>query len=536
MEEIYMPFKRITVMDIYEIVRRWHHQHPLSHIAQASGYDRKTVRKYIQVARARGLTLERPLPAKEQVVALLADAIPAPQRPAKAQALLEPFLEEIRDLIHNKSNPLKPKTAFEVLTERHDLGGKVSYSSFKRFARAHQLALSPEKSTCRVEVPPAREVQIDYAKVGLLPDPATGKRKTVYAFIATLSSSRHKYVEFTFSQNQQSFVASHVKMFEYFGGVVERIVLDNLKTGVLKADLYDPRLNPTYREMAEHYGCFLDPCRVVRPKDKGKVERDVQTIREQFRKLVALYPDLDLGKATQHLQIWCKETYGQRKHGTTQLKPYPTFLELEQPMLAPLPSEPFELAQWKEATVHPDHYVQFNKKAYSVPHPYVGKKVWVRGTDKVMQIFYEHKLIKQHTVTSHYRHTDWSDFPKNVAAALDEGLPRHLQSRAAGIGPNFGQLVRQVLQPHAFVNLRKAQALVNLAERWPAALVEKAALYALKHHRAITYKEFKHLLETFEKQNHLQTELPLSEQTLEFIRDIHYFFPEPEPKRERRSL
>jgi transposase len=527
MMEESMAFKRITVMDLYDIIRRWHHKHPLSHIAKDSGYDRKTLRKYIQRAKDKGLTLERPLPAKEQVMDLLQDAIPTTQRPAKAQALLEPFLEELRDLINNQTNPLKPKTAFEVLCERHNLNDKVSYSSFKRFTRAHQLTLSPEKSTCRLEVPPAKEVQIDYAKVGLLLDPATGRRRTVYAFLATLCYSRHKYVEFVFSQNQQSFVASHVKMFEYFGGVPERIVLDNLKNGVIKADLYDPRLNRTYQELAEHYDCFLDPCRVVRPKDKGKVERDVQTIREQFRKLATLYPDLEIGRANREIQIWCQQTYGQRKHGTTQLKPYPTFLECEHPALKSLPSEPFQLAQWKEATVHPDHYVQFNKKAYSVPHPYVGKKVWVRGTDKVVQIFYDHKLIKQHTVTSHYRHTDWNDFPKNVGAALDEGLPRHLQSRAAGIGPNFQQLVRQTLQPHAFVNLRKAQALLNLAQGWPPALVEKAAVYALKHHSSLTYKEFKHLLETFEKQNHQQTELPLSQQTLEFIRDINYFFQEP---------
>ena len=93
---------------------------------------------------------------------------------------------------------------------------------------------------------------------------------TVYAFIATLSHSRHKFVDFVYKQDQQSFVASHVKMFNYFDGVPKRLVIDNLKNGVLKADLYDPRLNPTYRELAEHYRCFIDPARVSRPKDKGK--------------------------------------------------------------------------------------------------------------------------------------------------------------------------------------------------------------------------------------------------------------------------
>ena len=522
-----MAYKKITVMDIYEIIRRWHNKQPIRHIAQALGYDRKTVRKYIQAAGAKGLILEQPLPAKEQVVSLLQDVPPTTQRPSKAQTILEPFLSQIVALIQDKKNPLKPKTAFEVLCERQALEQKVSYSSFKRFIRAHRLAISPEKSTCRLEVLPGSEVQIDYAKMGLLIDPLTAKRKNVYAFIATLSCSRHKYVEFVYSQNQQSFVASQVNMFEYFGGVPERILLDNLKSGVIKPDLYDPKLNHAYREMAEHYNCFLDPCRVTHPKDKGKVERDVQTIREQFRKQLALKPNLNIQQANQHIKTWCIEQYGQRKHGTTQLKPYPNFVELEKPALKPLPSEPFKIALWKEATVHPDHYIQFNKKTYSVPHAYVGKKVWVKGTDKLVQIYYENNLIKQHVITSHYRHTDWRDFPENVKAALDEGLPIYLQSKAARVGPQFQQLVRNTLQPHAFLNLRKAQALINLAEKWRPTLVEQASAYALQQNISLNPKTFKRLLQIFEKQNQSQTQLPISEQTRQFIRDINYFIQEP---------
>lgn len=522
-----MAFKKITIMDIYEIIRRWHNRQHKKHIAQLLGYDRKTVRKYIQKAIAKGLSLEHPLPEKEQVLDLLQDAVTTTQRPSKAQTLLEPFLAEIVDLINDQKNPLKPKTAFEVICERHDLVGKVSYSSFKRFVKAHSLAISPSKTTCRLEVPPASEVQIDYAKVGLLFDPLTGKRKTVYAFIATLSYSRHKYVEFVYSQNQQSFVVSHVNMFEYFEGVPERILLDNLKTGVIKPDLYDPQLNPTYREMAEHYHGFLDPCRAAHPKDKGKVERDVQTIRQQFRKQLALNPKLDIQKANQTIKTWCIEQYGHRKHGTTQLEPYHTFLECEKASLKPLPQETFEIAQWKQATVHPDHYIQFNKKAYSAPHAYVGRKVWVKGTHKLVQIFYEHKLIKQHVITSSYRHTDWGDFPENVKAALDEGLPRHLQSKAAEVGPQFQQLVRNTLKPHAFLNLRKAQALLALAERWPHQLVEQAAAYAIAQNISATPKSFIRLLQSLEGQNQPQTQLPVSEQTFEFIRDMAYFIHKP---------
>jgi len=199
---------------------------------------------------------------------------------------------------------------YKVICERHNL--KVGYSSFKRFVKANHICLpSPLKATCRIEVPPASETQIDYGRMGLLFDPITRSNRVVHAFIATLSYSRHKYVEFVYSQNQQSFIASHVNMFEFFAGVTERINLDNLKDAIRKPDLYDPKLNRAYQEMAEHYHFFIDPCRIAHAKDKGKVERDVQTVREQFRKFLALYPDLHIQQANQLIKKWCMEDYGQ---------------------------------------------------------------------------------------------------------------------------------------------------------------------------------------------------------------------------------
>lgn len=283
-----MGFKTITTMDIYEIIRRWHNKQSIHQISKALGYDRKTVSKLINRVKAKGLTLDSPLPPKDQVIALIADALPQSPRLSGAQQILEPFLPEIVELVNNKKTPIKPKTAYEVISARHDLSGQVSCSSFKRFVRANSSLILPTKSgsTCRIEVPPGNEVQVDYGRMGLLLDPITGKHKVVSAFIGTLSHSRHKYVEFVYTQNQRSFVASHVNMFEYFGGVPDRVNPDNLKSGVIKPDLYDPQLNRTYQEMAEHYHCFVDPSRVAHPKDKGKVERDVQTVREQLEQAI----------------------------------------------------------------------------------------------------------------------------------------------------------------------------------------------------------------------------------------------------------
>lgn len=518
-----MGYKEITVMNLHEIIRRWHDQQKIAHIANALGYDRKTVRHYIKLAQQLGLSPQQPLPDKEQLIHLLNQSIVPPKRPQQAQELLERFLPEITDLVNAKFNPVKPKIAFEVICEKYDLSGQVSYSSFKNFVRNNQIAISPDKATCRLEVEPGSEAQLDYAKVGLLLDPAVDKKKTVHAFITTLSFSRHKFVEFTFKQNQQSFVASHINMFEFFGGVPHRLSLDNLKNGVIKPGLYDPQLNRTYQEMAEHYGCFIDPCRVSHPKDKGKVERDVQTVRQQFRKLLALYPDLTLVQANQLIQQWAIHDYGQKGHGTTHVKPYPTFSDLEQPQLKPLPAQPFDMSQWKQAKVHPDHYIQFNNKAYSAPHRLVGKTVWVRGTHKIVQIYDQGQLIKQHAVPNGFRQTDINDFPPNVQAVLDKGLPRRLQQQASDIGPQFGTLIRTLLQQHAFLNMRRAQGLVALAEKYPLPLVEQAAELALKQQLSTHPKLFKRLIEIIQNHNQQQRPIQLSQQSLEFVRDMDYF-------------
>jgi hypothetical protein len=315
-------------------------------------------------------------------------------------------------------------------------------------------------------------------------------------------------------------------MFEFFGGVPHRLLLDNLKNGVIKPNLYDPQLNRTYQELAEHYGCFIDPCRVSHPKDKGKVERDVQTVRQQFRKLLAINPSLTLAQANQLIQQWAINDYGQKDHGTTHWKPYPTFSDQERPQLRPLPTQPFDLAQWKQAKVHPDHYIQFNNKAYSVPHRFVGKTVWVRGTHNIVQIYDQHQLIKQHTVPKGFRQTDVNDFPANFQTVLDKGLPRLLQQKASDIGPQFGTLIRILLQQHAFLNMRRAQGLVALAEKYPRPLVEQAAELALKQQLSTHPQLFKRLIETIQNHDQQQSPIHLSQQSLEFVRDMDYFIHE----------
>lgn len=518
-----MAYHEVTVMEKWDIFRRWHTaRQSIRSIAHTLEIDRKTVRRIITHLQDQGLTRDTPLPDRDTVMRMCEDTKSTLGRSSTAQILLEPYLEETKSLITSSVNPLSPKIAFEVLCTRHGLADKVSYSSFRRFMRARASEFTPLATTCRMETPPGDSVQIDYGFAGLRMLELGDRQSKVYLFIATLACSRHKYVEVVRSQNQQSFVASHVRMFAYFGGVPRRLVIDNLKAGVIKPDLYDPVLNRSYQEMAEHYNTFIDPCRPGSPKDKGKVESDVKTIRAQYNKFCVLHPDATDHELTELINEWLREKYGHRKHGTTQMEPYPVFLNEERPALSPLPEQPFEIACWKQAKVHPDQYVQFNKQAFSVPQAYVLRQVWVRGTEKTIQIYFENHLIQQHVRKARYRHTDPLNFPENVRKALDEGIPLYLQEQAGRIGPQFRQCIRTVLEVNAFINMRRAQGLVKTGKTFPAELVEAAAQHVLEKRIPPTVKSFKLLLNKFAQQAAEPT-LPLSDETKSFIRPFEYF-------------
>lgn len=437
--------------------------------------------------------------------------------PARCQ--FEQHRDEIVDLITRSVDPLRPKTAFEVICIRR--GTTASYSSFKRFVRHNVPELSPKRTTCRVEVEPGAEIQIDYASVGLLRDEAAGRNRKVYAFIGTLSNCRYKYLEFVHSQNQQSFAASHVRMLEFFNGVSRCLVVDNLKSGVLKADLYDPELNPLYRDLAEHYGTFIDAARVRVPTDKGKIERVVPLARELFRKLKTLNARLDIGEANRLALDWCRNVNGMRIHGTTGERPFEAFTEREQRALKPLPQTPFEMASWKKVKVHPDQFIQFEKKTFSIPNRLVGHTLWARGTEKLVQIYdLDYRLVKQHVRTARFRHTDWSDFPENVTLMLSDRAVVNVIRRAAAIGSAMEAYVRRILEPHAKINLRKALGIVGLREHYEPEQLEAAATAAVSG-RFVRYKEFKRLLEEPAPQE--EEPIPISSETASFMRSADYF-------------
>jgi len=530
-----MAYKEVQTVTIWEILRRWADQQPLTTIAASVGCDRKTVRSYIELARTMGLNREDFVPErKEELLPRLQEA--ASRRvhaKATGQMFLEPHVEEILALINDHETPLKPKTAFQVIARRYELIGKVSYSSFKRLARARQLSVKARRSTCRIETRPGEQTQIDYAKMGLLWDQVEKHRRVVYAFIGTLSFSRHKFIQFIFTQDQASFTQSHVDMAAWFGGVTKVLTIDNLKTGILKANIYDPVYNRTYADFAEHYRTHIDPCRTASPKDKGKVERDVQTVRELYRMFVTEHPSATLGELNRSARTWLLEEYGTRNHGTTGEPPLERFRDYEEQALIALPAVPYTVARWGQAVVHPDHYIQIMGHRFTVSTEYVGKTVQVMLTPKLAKIYINNELIKtEPIVPGKTTYTDWNDFPATVQFALSEKTPRWLIKTARETGGEaFAQLVTGLLSVPGFSYLRRVLGLRDVVKGYSVEVVEHAANRALALDKPINTHLFRYMLESIRKEQQEAPSLeglPLSETTESFMRSADYFLSQAE--------
>jgi transposase len=436
----------MRINELFELYRRWREGHSARSLARNYGFDRKTVEKYCH----RFAEIDVPPDASAEVIReYLNRILPENLKPAPAFAALIPFEQELRELLERKENPLKPKSAWLVLAEKYDLAGHASYETFKRFVRQRGILVSGKPATVRIELPPGEELQIDYGFVGYHTDPLNGLKRKVHAFCGILSFSRFPFLHFVYSQDQTSFTLSHVRMFSFYGGAPKKISLDNLKTGILKAHVTDPTVNTAYGELCEYYGVFVDPCRVARPEEKGKIERFIPQARELFRRLVSLHPEASLEELSDRALIRCTDEYGGKPHGTTGIPPARAF-DMEKPSLLPLPARPFEVPFWTIAKVHPDQFIMVKKKMYSLPRVYVGKRVTVRISGGLVRIFFQEKEIRRYTVPSGHRAYREEDFPESSRAFMNGTYPDFLKrSTRENFGDAAADFIELVLKPNA---------------------------------------------------------------------------------------
>ena len=395
-------------MDVREILRRFQEGESDRAVARALQVSRKTVRRYRKWAEERGL-LEGPLPSLSDLHSLVEAALAGPAPPQNTSSV-EPYGELVVKL---RKQGVEIAAIWERLKEREYQG---SYASVYRFVR--NLEPRTPEVTVRVETRPGEEVQVDFGYAGKMINPETGKEQKAWAFVMTLSWSRHEYVEFVFDQSVKTWLRAHRNGLVFFGGVPRRIVVDNVKAAIIRACWDDPLGQQSYRECAEHYGFLITPCLPRKPEHKGKVEQGgVHYVKRNFlggREVTSIT------QANRDVVRWVNTTAGNRIHGTTKERPLERF-DIERSALQPLPQTPYDMAVWKQVKLHRDCHLVFDKAYYSAPFRLVGQQLWVRGGTHEVQIYTtNYALVGTHTRAQHpgQRMTHLAHLPHHKVAGL----------------------------------------------------------------------------------------------------------------------
>jgi len=519
----------LKIGHLYEVYRRVVAGETRSAISLQTGWDRKTIGKCVKVLTDRSLLPSETALARDEFSRQAGDLADQPrEKSTPARDQLIDHLDELRDLIAppkdengRSEKPMRPKSAYRVIVRRHGLS--IGYSSFKRFARDHGLMIAARKLYTRIELPPGREIQLDYGKMGVMS--VNAQNRTIWAFCAILTHSRKPFVQLVTSQNEQSFAESVVEMFHFYEGVTEFITVDNLKAAVIKPDLWDPQLNRSLAEVAEYYQTFVNTARVETATDKAKVERIVPVVREAFRVIRAVHPTATLKEMNRFMLQWCVDEYGTTPHGTTHIAPEEAFVT-EQNALKPLPEARFEPATWKYPKVHSgDGFLSYNKMRFAVPAKYRGKEVAVRATSRLVEIFYGTERIRAYPYEPGTRvYYFKSDFPAEKLAMMDGSYPQHLLQRANSYGSAARDLISAILAPHAYLNARQAQGLLRVMEDFrDHPDFDTLCLTALRR-RIVVPKTFKALFEPQKSSRGRETLSTAPAVDMTMARDITYFF------------
>jgi transposase len=379
-----------------------------------------------------------------------------------------------------------------ILARLHERGYTGTLASVYRFL--HRLAPPHPQATVRVEREPGSEAQVDFGYAGLMRDPVTGALRKTWAFVMVLAYSRHQYVEFVFDQALPTWIQLHGHAFTFFGGVPHRVVLDNLKAGIVKACVDDPHVQSTYRECAEHYGFLLAPCRPRTPEHKGKVEQGgVHYVKRNF--LGGRAPTL-ITQANVEVRHWCLTTAEQRLHGTTKESPLHRFEAVERAQLQPLPAAPYDLAVWKRVKLHRDCYVVFEQAFYSAPFHLIGQLLWVRGGSDEVRLYtstYELVATRPRAPRPGARVTHPDHLPpEKVPGAF--WTHESCQTMAAAVGPATVELVDTLLADAVLDRLPRVIRVLKLQERVGPQRLEAACARAL-HFGDLSYRTLKRILD-----------------------------------------
>lgn len=392
---------------------------------------------------------------------------PVPGRSPTASAC-EPHLDFIELSLGKGRNA---KAIFQDLVDDHGFTGR--YQSVKRFVR--QLRGQPALQACPVIMtPPGEEGQVDYGSGPMVRDPRTGRYRRTRLFVFTLGYSRKAVRLLTFQSSTHIWAELHEQAFRRLGGVTRTVVLDNLSEGVLKPDIYDPALNPLYRDVLAHYGAVALPCRVADPNRKGKVERGVGHAKNTPLKGQRFET---MEEAQTYLDRWETKWADTRIHGTTKRQVGAMFAE-EKPALLPLPLEPFRHYRFGDRRVNLDGCVEVDAAYYSAPPGWIGRSVKVQWDGQTVRVMDPRtgQLLRQHRRQERggYRIPE-EDKPVRTPRSTEQ-----LLARCGKIGAHIGAVAEQTYHRDGPESIRRIIGLTGLARKHGAALTDEACAAALE--------------------------------------------------------
>ncbi len=394
-------------------------------------------------------------------------AKPEPGRSPSASAC-EPYGEAIEAGLSKGRNA---KAIWHDLVDVYGFAG--GYQSVKRFIRKFRGPQAPEACAV-IETAPGEELQVDYGSGPMVRDGHTGKYRRTRLFVLTLGYSRKSVRLMAFSSSSQTWAELHEKAFRRLGGVTRVAVLDNLREGVLKPDIYDPTVNPLYRDMLQHYNVVALPCRVRDPDRKGKVERGVGHAKNSPLKGLRFE---SLEEAQTYLDHWETRWADTRIHGTTKRQVAAMFAE-EKPALQPLPVEPFRYYQYGKRTVNLDGCVEVEAAYYGAPPGWIGRHLQVQWDSHQVRLMDPHtgQLVREHLRQARGRHRiKDEDRPKQTPLTTLQ-----LLSRAGRAGAQIGALCRGMHQKDGQTAVRRIMGVLSLVKKYGGATVEDACAVALE--------------------------------------------------------
>jgi len=416
-----------------------------------------------------------------------------PPRPSPQQvSSVEPWSAEIQEMVKRDADP---RPIFDYLRITYD-DFTASYSAVKRYCRRHRRkrGVRPEDVTIPVETALGEVCQVDFGYLGKIYDPDEGRLRKAWVFVAVLGYSRHMFAHIVFDQRTTTWLELHVALFNELGGVPEVLVPDNLKAAVIRAAFAvggTTTLNRSYRELARHYGFKIDPTPPRSPEKKGKVESGVKYVKRNFFKPRVL---VDIHHARCELARWVKEIAEERIHGTTGRRPREVFKEEERAALRPLPGVPYERVEWKEAKVHRDCHVVFEKRQYSVPWRLVGQEVWIRATGSTVTIHADDVRVATHDRRGPGRRSTIEAHLPDHRSDYRHRSRRYWEDRADRLGEIPGHYIREIFASDDVLSqLRTVQAVVRHLESFPLARACAACERAL-YYGNVSYGGLKRIL------------------------------------------